>query len=175
MQKNPVMKLSLSSLLGISILLHGCISPPSYPIEPQISFLSISKTTAVQLDSLRVEFSFTDGDGDLGFEPYSPSDCDLCSDSCLTEETLSIFVFDNRSECLTPFNVPSIPPKGSSDAISGKINMVIYPVCCIVNGFACIPSSEQPTDTVIFSIQLKDRAGNLSNIIDLPPVIVSCS
>lgn len=169
------MKLQLSSLL-LMCMLSSCLSPPSYPIEPQIEFVSISKTTVEQLDSLRVVFSFTDGDGDLGFAAYDSSDCNKCSDSCLTHPSLSIFIFDNRTGCLSPFNVPYIPPKGSSDAISGKVDVVISSVCCILpNGFACIPSSQYPLDTVRYSIQMKDRAGHLSNKIELPPVKINCN
>lgn len=172
------MKLRLSHLLILTLfVLGGCISPPDYPDEPEIEFLSLSRTqVGQQLDTLRVEFRFQDGDGDLGFESYDSSTCNPCDTSCLEHPTQSIYLFDNRTGCLVGFNTPYIPPKGSSDAISGKVSLVIPPICCIPeNGFACAPSTTEPFDTVIYSIQMRDRAGHLSNRIDLPPVVISCN
>jgi hypothetical protein len=174
----PVMKLRLSFFLPL-LLLAGCIPPPDYPIEPEIEFISVSKTVlnynGIFGDSLRVVFGFKDGDGDIGFEPYDSTDCNRCSDSCLTHPSLSIFVYDNRTNCLSPFHVPYVPPKGSSDAISGKVDMVIS-TCCIIDGFVCPPNVPSGvTDTVQYTIQIKDRAGHLSNKIELPPIVINCS
>jgi len=54
----------------IVMLLVGCIQAPEYPIEPVIQYVGLTKNMMEQAkikgDSLRVIFSFTDGDGDIG-------------------------------------------------------------------------------------------------------------
>lgn len=173
--RNVLSKLRIYHLCSL-LLLAGCISPPSYPVEPEIKFLSLSRTVINQQDSVRVKFEFKDGDGDLGFQSTDTGDCNLCDTTCLQHPTFSLFLFDNRTSCLTPYNIPYIPPKGSSDAISGKVDFVVSLICCIPpNNFPCIPSPDYPQDTVRYSIQLKDRAGHLSNKLELPPILIHCN
>ena len=158
------------------MIVSGCVNPPTYDIKPKIEFLSISRTLIDQLDSIRFEFSFTDGDGDLGFQNPDTAACNLCDSSCYDHATFSLFITDLRTNCLAPFEgIPYIPPKGSSDAISGKINVLLANICCISpEREVCIPMPNYPIDTIRYTVQIRDVAGNFSNIITLPPLVVRC-
>lgn len=140
----------------------ACLKPPDYALEPQIEFVSLSKNimqqgTSSQVDSLVLVFSFTDGDGDVGSE--------------------SIVVIDNRTgNNHALFNFPDIPPQGKDNGISGEVELDFPTTCCIVpNQFiACERSTDYPRDTVTFDIYIKDRAGNESNRITTPPIVLLC-
>jgi hypothetical protein len=151
------------------------VEPPRYPNEPALELVSVSADTIQQLvDSLYIEFKFTDGDGDLGFEDLSLDDCNLCDSSCFSHPTFTLFVLDSRIgivdgdtvRCLKPFSVPYIPPKGATDAISGTITLLL-------TSEFCIPG--RATDTVSYGILVKDRAGNFSNTITTGPIILLCN
>lgn len=153
----------------------GCVEPPKYPNEPALELVSLSADTIQQLqDSLYIVFDFTDGDGDLGFESLSTDDCELCDSSCYSHPTFTVFVLDNRFNivngdtvrCLKTFNLPYIPPKGATDAISGTITLLL------TNEF-CLPG--RAIDTVSYGIMVKDRAGNFSNKIETGSVILRCN
>lgn len=169
------MKLRLYHLSAL-LIFAGCISPPTYPVEPEIKFLSLSRNLVSQLDSVRVEFTFTDGDGDIGKINPDSAGCNTCIlDSCLHTDW-SLFLTDTRKGCMELFMVPYIPPKGSSDVISGKFNIVISGICCFYpDNTGCVPNSNYPRDTVVYAVQIKDRAGHLSNKLELPPIIVQCN
>lgn len=150
-------------LLGLltMTLTYGCIDPPDYPIEPVIEFVSMSHTTVVAqtspldanrpVDTLYITFSFTDGDGDLGE----------------LGDTNNVYFIDSRFGDRGPsFNIEDIPAAGATNGISGEITAMIPQVFCF-------PNSE-PRDEVVYSIQIADKAGNLSNVIDTPPLELIC-
>ncbi len=165
-------------VFGVLYLLSstGCVEPPRFPDEPELELVSVSKDTIRQLsDSLYIEFKFTDGDGDLGFEDLSTDDCELCDSSCYNHPTFSLFILDSRYinivagdtiRCLKTFNVPYIPPKGATEAISGTITVLL------TNEF-CLPG--QVTDSVRYSIVVKDRSGNFSNRIETDVITLLCN
>ena len=158
-------------------LMNSCVSPPSYDIVPEIAFLSLSRDLIDQRDSIRIEFTFTDGDGDLGFENPDSITCTGCDSSCYEDSKYNFYVADSRTGCLYQFRgIPYIPTKGSSDDISGKVDFLIVNIICIPpDGRVCSPCPEYPYDTVIYTIQIKDVAGHFSNKIELPPVVIRCN
>ncbi len=152
-------------LLGCLCGFFACIKPPSYPIEPVIAFTSLSKVTIQQStlneDSITINFTFTDGDGDLG-----------------DSDSINIFVTDTRQDFIAnKFRIPFIPPEGAANGISGEVSIVTYSTCCIFpdGQVPCTPSVTYPVDTLTYKVQIKDRAGNLSNIIETPPIFVLCN
>lgn len=152
------------TLLACLFGFFACIKPPSYPIEPVIEFTSLSKFTIKQstlnVDSITINFSFTDGDGDLG-----------------DSDSINIFVTDTRQDFVAnKFRIPFIPPEGAANGISGEVSIVTYSTCCIFpdGQVPCTPSTAYPVDTLTYKIQIRDRAGNLSNIIETPPIFVLC-
>lgn len=157
-------------LLAFSALLlvfTACVKPPEFPNEPVITFESLNKDQIYQftngpLDSIQVHFSFTDGDGDL---------------SLIDSDSVDVFLTDSRLGIQTPFRLPMIPPEGTGNGISGDIFINVINttgICCIFNNRLCAADPSYPVDTFTYSIQIRDRAGNLSNIIRTDPIEILC-
>ncbi len=165
--------------LGVS----SCIDPPTYPVEPEIEFLSISRDTIDEIvDTFSVRVSFTDGDGDLGFSQSqlnedgdtscTGANVDNCDSTCFFNGTTSIIVIDKRTNCFVPFNLPEIPPKGSSAAISGTITITFANVLCFPDGG--VVGQNPDIDTARFEVRLRDRSGNISLPVETPIIFIDC-
>ncbi len=165
-----------TSLYILGLFLTGiffatCTQPPSYPKEPIISFIGFNRSTISQgtpnapLDTLAVNFSFTDGDGDIGAD----------------NDTLDVFLTDSRDGFVTNFKLPFIPEQGGGSGISGDITVKIinkpFNICCanLVTGEACKTNVPGPTDTLSYFIQIRDRAGNFSNMARTSTLTLLCN
>lgn len=152
-----------------------CVKPPDYPDEPVITFVSVSPGSILQRPFFRqpdtvytdLVFSFTDGDGDLGF----------------SDTTASMIIRDLRSPLLPkPYRLPEVSSLGAGNGISGEVTVRVPVSCCIpdpVDGIPLPPCdtnsvSGQLLDTLVYSIQIKDRAGHWSNVIESAPIILKC-
>jgi hypothetical protein len=155
-------------LVFLSLILSGvfsCAKAPDFPKEPIIEFVQISSTSffqaTVQPDTIIIVFSFTDGDGDLG-----------------DNDNLNIFLTDSRIPN-TPqqFRMPFIPLEGVGNGISGEVSMKLATSCCIYPDLTppCQQNIQFPSNTLYYSIQIKDRAGNLSNSIRTPDLTMICT
>ncbi len=161
-----------NALFFLTVLLLGaaaCVQPPNYPDEPEIEYVGVNKSTIEQgspsalSDTLVVTFSFTDGDGDIG-----------------DDDSTNVFLFDSRNGTLAePLKLEPIPNQGTGNGISGEISVKIpnkpSRLCCIIGNTACISDPDQPVDTFSFTIQLRDRAGHLSNKIQTEPITLLCN
>lgn len=157
------------SFFLVAILAASCIQPPSYPVEPEISFLGLNKTTIHQgslggvVDTLIINFGFTDGDGDLSNQ----------------DSLLDIFLTDSRQGAVTEFKYPLIAEEGTANGIAGEVRITLTNafgnICCLYsNGDdPCSPHPGQ-VDTFNFSIQIRDRANHYSNIIETDPIFILC-
>jgi hypothetical protein len=163
--------LSMSILLVLAFLFQYCVQPPDYPIEPIITFKSLSKKQMPQrnlgTDSVAITFSFTDGDGDLGFE----------------DNENSIFLTDTRDNVeKLPYSIPFVGLQGVGNGISGDITVIFANnlTCCIYSidsgRIPCDTSFRVPDafDTLSFKIRIKDRAGHFSNTIETDPLYLKC-
>ncbi len=157
------MKFILPSIL--CLFFSQCANPPEYPIEPQLSFIGLSKSNmkqgAINADSLLVTVGFTDGDGDIG-----------------TDDSLSLFVTDTRDNFLAAkYKLPFVAEQGAANGISGEISFVLESTCCYYPDIIppCTPSTVYPKDTVIYTVMIKDRAGNKSNQLALPMIFLDCT
>ncbi|WP_020569215.1 hypothetical protein [Neolewinella persica] len=154
-------------LLPMVFFAISCVNPPEFPNEPVITFESLSKTQIYQftngpLDSIQIHFSFTDGDGDL---------------SQLDSGAVDVFLTDSRLGIANPFRIPAIPAEGTGNGISGDIFLNLInttTICCIFNNFFCAEDPALPIDTLSYTIQIKDRAGNMSNIIRTDVIEILC-
>lgn len=173
--KNARMKITRFfwyGLFALPFLLNGCAEAPTYPIEPVIEFQSLNRTEILQsrnniskIDTLIITFSFTDGDGDLG-----------------DQDSINIFMTDSRDGFTHSFKVNPIPQLGSGDGIAGDIAIKLtnspttkYFCCTFPNtNLTCIASEEFPVDEMYYTIQIRDRAGNLSNTIRTDPIRILC-
>lgn len=140
----------------------ACIKPPDYPVEPQIEFISVSKSELVQFtDTLRINFSYTDGDGDIGVE------LDTLYDN-------NVIVTDSRTGFEETFRIPVVPQQGASNGISGEISLLLEYTCCINSSPICTPTPGVGPEEIIYSVQMFDKAGNASNIIQTTPIFLIC-
>ncbi|MFN0212763.1 MAG: hypothetical protein ACKVT2_00790 [Saprospiraceae bacterium] len=159
------------ALVTLCILTQQCIQPPDYPIEPVIEYVGLSKTQMKQgtgyQDSLFVVFSFTDGDGDLGYPATDP--------------TPSVFFRDSRDSFpKPPIQLPYVEPQGAGNGISGEITVKLPTICCIFTTpegikLACedVPNS-MIFDTFFYYIKIRDRAGHESNEIKTEAITLRC-
>lgn len=156
-------------ILG-SVQIYSCINSPNYPDTPEIEFVSFSNRVMDQAplnsDTTVLTISFTDGDGDIGF------DMDTAGEN--------IFIVDNRTnQIFDRFRAPAIPPQGANNGVSGEINMVLLNTCCIFPPQDSIPNCESPeqypTNDLTFTVYIEDRAGNKSNEIITPPITLNCN
>ena len=158
---------------GLALLgLDACVQPPNYPNEPVIEYIGLNKSVIAQgnqnsaPDTLEVIFSFTDGDGNLGF----PDDSLNVFDAILT---------DSRDGFEHLFRLPVLPEQGVGNGVSGEITLRIpnrLPICCTFpdGSTACQPSSRFPTDTMSFAIRIMDRDRNVSNTIRSEQITILC-
>lgn len=161
----------LLTVCAFILVLHSCIQAPDFPDEPVIEFMGMSSQSmsqgALNQDSIKVFFSFTDGDGDLGI-PLSerkPGNFDL-------------FVIDTRTNNLQDkFYLPYVPPKGATNGISGTAEVVLYNTCCIYQdgSSTCEPNEAEPTNELQYEIYIKDRSGNESNRILTSTINLVCN
>ncbi len=167
-----------NGLLGIlclalfaSLCAQFCVKPPNYPLEPVIEFKSVSKTVLRQRalspsnpDSVVVSFTYTDGDGDLGYPDNDP--------------TTSVFFRDQRDQFASERKLPYVDPQGAGNGISGDISVVLPTTCCIHTNPEGIKTACEnvpiTTDTLIYVISIRDRAGNVSNEIKTTPIVLIC-
>jgi len=153
------------------LVCFSCIQPPDYPVEPVIEYIGMSKNLLMQgegySDSLLVSFSFTDGDGDIGYPASNP--------------TPSVFIRDSRDGFeKPPLQLPYVEPQGASNGISGEITVKLPTTCCVFISpegipFACdeVPFSVK-FDTLFYFIKIRDRAGNMSNEIQTELIRLQC-
>lgn len=154
-----------------ALIFAYCVQPPDYPIAPVIEYIGVSKNLLRQgegySDSLLVSFSFTDGDGDIGYPASDP--------------TPSVFIRDSRDEFeKPPLQLPYVEPQGASNGISGEITVKLPTTCCIYISpegipFACddVPFAIK-FDTFFYYIKIRDRAGNESNEIQTELIRLQC-
>ncbi len=159
------MKIKRLLYLVLFVAFATCIRPPDYPIEPQITFVGMTKTTMRQgfgsEDSVYYTLSFTDGDGDLG--------------GISGKDSLNVFITDRRSNkpVEQTFRIPFVPEAGAKNGISGEIRFLMFTTCCL-SLEPCIATPSRPTDTLSYDIYIKDRAGHKSNVVQTKPIILLC-
>ena len=133
-----------------------------------------------QKDTFHLYFDFTDGDGDLGFEDVDFGFCALCDStvdtSCYNIPQLSILITNLSTGCLvSAYQIPYIPPEGSSSSISGEITVRLFDCCFYPDNTGCYSNAAYPVDTVRYEVRIKDRAGNISNRLVTPSVYFNCN
>jgi hypothetical protein len=163
-------------LLLVSTVLLTCQKAPQYDIVPAIKFVSVSKDTIQSGESITIDFTFQDGDGDLGTDATGDSSIDLCQTysldqffdtACATYNGFDLFYLDSRQNsglrCMKVSQVPVIPQKGTSKAISGDIEFQTF-------GLTAIPG--RTIDSLKYYIVIKDNAGHCSNRIETNTVYI---
>lgn len=161
----------MSRIIGIFIivlisgLVLSCVKQESFSDIPAIEFIGQTKAMlsqgALMEDSLYVRFSFQDGDGDLG-----------------DADSINVFVTDTRQDFALEYKIPDLSSGTNGSSLEGEVTMLLFTTCCLYDDNSqapCTPSTSQPTDEVIFTIQIRDRAGNMSNVINMNPITLMCN
>ncbi len=140
-------KFFFPGLIFLSVFV-GCkkdeviINPPM-PDIPYIEIRNVSPGTVTAFeDSIVFIVYYEDGNGDLGFN--SP-------------DSLSLYVTDTRIPLTESFYVPLLAPEGADISIQGEL------VVTLNNTILVDPDAD--SEIVNFEIQLRDRSGNLSNVV----------
>lgn len=158
-------KIAILSIITLSAI-SSCYKPPEYPDEPTVKFDKFDKPNEVfTLDNIEegnLVLTFTDGDGDLG--KLNNAD----SNSFVVYRNLrdtTFFSVDNK------YVIPVIPKKGTTDAISGTIEIKFS---SLFSGYKELyfPLKGITVDTFTYKVYITDRANHISNVITTPPIIV---
>lgn len=146
------MKSLLPCLLSILLVLGCKKENPNTVLDPipSIRIVSISSTNIQEfVDPFYIQIEYEDGDGDLGFE---------------NPDSNSLYIRDNRLEFPDEYYVQLLAPEDANVSIRGELNIQIQTPFIFGNG------NEEKTK---FILQLKDRAGNLSNIIETKEITIT--
>ena len=144
-------------ILCLSILLGACKKSdleneePSGPISeiPYIELRDYSPKTISEFDSVVFTIFYRDGNGDLGQE---------------SADSLSLWITDERFPLTQGFHIPPLSPVDTSISIQGVFDVTLRNVI--------LESSTSSEETVTFSIKMRDKAGNESNVVQSGEVTV---
>jgi len=160
-------KLAIVSVLFIGFFL-GCRPEEEFPLEPVLAVESIDRISS---NTIKVTFSFTDGDGNVGLndnDTLAPNNCPSC------QYYYNLFLdYQDRSEGgtfedQTPavpyhYRVPFVRPTGQDPKQKGTIEYEIF-------DFA-LPGND-PVQ-VRFNATLVDRDFQSSNTVVVGPIDVA--
>ncbi len=128
----------------------GCKKEPLLSDIPEIELLATGPTAVTEFeDSIVFEISYRDGNGDLGEND---------------QDAENLFVKDNRIGIIQPYRIQELAPTGTDIAIQGKLNVIL-------ENTGITDGSAQQTAT--FDIWVRDRAGNQSNVVTSPGILIS--
>lgn len=117
---------------------------------PVIRLVNIEPTTVQQFkDSLKITFSYDDGDGDLGYE---------------NADINSLEVKDSRLQNPDMYYVAPLAPIGSKIHIQGELTLKLR------NLFLLGSAS---TEKTVLEVRILDRAGHWSNKIITPEITIT--
>ncbi|MEL6276646.1 MAG: hypothetical protein AAFU03_16220 [Bacteroidota bacterium] len=101
--------------------------------------------------------------------------------SQIDSDSIDIFFTDSRLPDLPFFfRFPLIDPEGTGNGISGTATVTLVNslsgagICCIFEEVRCAEDPNFPVDEVVYSIQIRDRANNFSNVIETEPIQIIC-
>ena len=120
-----------------------------YSDTPSITFISVTPSPVKELDSLTFKISYKDGNGDLGENTYNAK---------------NVFVTDLRTHTTDSLRVQRLVEGETSAHIKGNMNIVLYDIAI---------QGSNDKDTVSYTIQVRDRAGNKSNVVTTSPIIIN--
>jgi hypothetical protein len=137
--KHSIFILTLSSIF----LFTGCKKEESISNTPFIKFISITPNPSIKYqDEITITIEYTDGNGDLGEN---------------TADVKNLFVTDSRNNVTSEFRIPQLAPDNSNIIIRGNLAIHLPP-----QGFV---DDSHTSETVTYTIYVKDRAGNTSNTV----------
>jgi hypothetical protein len=138
-------------ILLLSATISSCKKDKKIEISttPVIEFVSITPGSAKEYqDKIIITISYKDGDGNLG--ENSP-------------DVKNLFLTDTRNNVTYKYRIPQLAPSDASIAIQGSLPIVLQNTA-ITNGAT--------SQSVSYTVYLKDRAGNQSNTVSTSAITV---
>ena len=117
--------------------------------EPQIGFVSLFPLEVENFkNSVTLTISYKDNNGDLGFK---------------NPDKYALSVKDSRLDIEDWYHVAPLAPPGYELRIQGNLQIVLNSMFILGNG---------DQELVSLTVKIKDRAGNWSNIINTPSIVI---
>ena len=88
-----------------------------------------------------------------------------------------IFLYDKRlGLLLDSYKIPELS-NTNGNSLEGSMQILIYTTCCLFkdNIPPCSAPPQYPTDTLLFELYIKDRAGHESNRITSQAILLYCN
>jgi len=147
----------------------ACRKVPKFSDTPNISYLNITVNTyfddliKVSADSVVIGIHVQDGNGDIGETVENRTDAKINYLVDLYRKTNGVFLPVVLSSLTYNGHTPLLSPISAPGPIEGDIYYKInFPYSF----------SQVQNDTLKFAVKIKDRAGNVSNIVETDPVII---
>ena len=140
-------------LMLVTAIMQSCKQEEEYPIEPTVTFKEFTFSDTVLLGNTvkrgTLTFSFTDGDGDIGFDTISPRQNTIF----MTKHKMANNVL-TQMDLLVDLNyfVERIYKDDKKQAVSGDMKIEDLNEYAMSFG-----------DTIMYKFYIVDRAGNKSN------------
>lgn len=135
--------------LVLVVFLAGCKKEEETPLNPTITFRSISDVEVTEFNNnIVIKFDYEDWQGDLGE---------------LDPDVYSLSVKDSRLAEPDWYHIPPMTPELQELHIKGTYSVEIPPLFLLGNG---------SQETTTLTLQIRDRAGNISNQVSTPVVLI---
>jgi hypothetical protein len=137
-------------VFSFSLIVLSSCKEDDEPTPPVINLVSMSKDTLVEFqDSLDIVIKYTDMDGDVGE---------------VDPDINALYIKDSRLPDADYYHVQPLSPPNSALNIQGEFTVKINNMFLLGNG---------GNETAYFTIKLKDQAGNWSNEILTPQILIT--
>jgi|JI10StandDraft_1071094.scaffolds.fasta_scaffold244929_3 hypothetical protein len=143
------MKFELHAALFLCLLFSGCKKEDEDPRAPSLEFKSISASTVEEFNNnVVITIQYEDEQGDLGTED---------------PDNYSLRIKDSRLSNFDWYHLPPMTPDNQALHIKGTYSIELDPL------FRLGSSVQEITS---FSIEIRDREGNWSNVVKTPNVLI---
>lgn len=161
-------KIGLILLIPLFAGLTGCIKEVQYPLEPKIEFGGFATARDILgKDSVgAITISYTDGDGDIGLyegDTVEPLKYNFYLKFMEYVNNQLVEVKPVDSNVTFNARIPILTPTGKNKNIKGEITMYLE---------LYFARQLLKSDTIAFEIYIKDRALNMSNVVETPLLII---
>lgn len=176
----PWVKLTVFSILLLTVIAASCRRIDEYPPEPSIQFSDFERlynTTDSIYDRGILKFEYTDGDGDLGLDPWDTFPPFNYSGKYYYNLIIDYYELRNGVETQVPLTfynpstqefdtislsarIPLLVPKNIKRSISGEIFDTLF-----------IYNYNSDFDTLFFKFYIVDRALHESNMEKTPYIV----
>ena len=155
----------LSLFAAVAVFIFGCGKEEKYPIEPVITFKTIS---VFDNNNFTLTLGFTDGDGNIGLEKGDTSG--VFSPDSVFYYNCFISFYRKNGEQYEPLNftppyyyrIPLLTPDERNKNIKGDIQVNVQGLT--VDG---------TEDTLLIDVYIADRSLNVSNKVSSTPFVLT--